>query len=438
MSEVRVTSRIVQVKTRFTALHQWIDAPEECKFLCHPHRHEFHVSVMLDVAHNERDIEIVGLKNVIDHWLWSEYERPSQVSGYSHSDSCETMAEKLGVWLMKKHPKSNTVSVQILEDGENGAVIQQKRVTKPTIAEGAGIPVLGTPYTEPAESGIKFREYVVQELPVPLSQKGVEGLNTIRAGKKTDPLPTIRLKPFFGIEAEGPFKGIPTFFVPCGAKPEHITAAFPLFRGLLASIAGSYHLKSKYQIYLGAGDSPVTSKVNPALHTFCLGAITGCLWGFTTAADDVPLITMEVSNLADNLEAKNCITKFRKDLPASSKYRFNVVSLTSRDFPHTVGLEWRPDFWKIVTNGTISWEHQKTATQWKTSKADDLFQYDIPFDLLDDNTIPAETKIQKFQNLRAMIRSYFSCPLDLTNSFLIDEAAEIKKSKTLEEVANRR
>lgn len=101
------------VKTEFAAIHSWPECPiEEVSFLRNPHRHVFHIVLKKEVTHNDRDIEIIQLKNCIHEFL--EQYRNKDMG----RKSCEDLAEELIT-------KFNAVYVSVLEDNENGAEIHR-------------------------------------------------------------------------------------------------------------------------------------------------------------------------------------------------------------------------------------------------------------------------------------------------------------------------
>jgi len=102
----------VIIKTSFSAIHQWPDCPiEDVSYLKFPHRHTFHVVLKCMVEHNDRDIEIISLKNQVNAYL-AKYEHKNV-----GRKSCEDFAEELFLEF------KTAVYVSILEDNENGAEI---------------------------------------------------------------------------------------------------------------------------------------------------------------------------------------------------------------------------------------------------------------------------------------------------------------------------
>lgn len=102
-----------KVKTQFEALHYWPDAPN---FLRNPHRHIFHVEVMVEQKHTDRDIEYFKFK----HFL--EAEIKERFAGKKFKLSCEDIAVDIKDFVMDKY-RDRKIIVEVNEDGENGAVI---------------------------------------------------------------------------------------------------------------------------------------------------------------------------------------------------------------------------------------------------------------------------------------------------------------------------
>lgn len=98
----------VWITTQFEGIHFWSSAPAEVGFLRHPHRHIFHVKLEVTVHHDDRDVEFILLKRRVDDYI---AERKDLFSG---SKSCEMMARTLLL-------EFNAESVEVSEDGENGA-----------------------------------------------------------------------------------------------------------------------------------------------------------------------------------------------------------------------------------------------------------------------------------------------------------------------------
>lgn len=108
--------RFIIVKLQFEGIHQWEKCPlEDVGFLKHPHRHIFHVEAKKAVNHNDRDIEIIRFKRMLETHIQEKfYENPETL--YLGNQSCEMMAEELV-------REFNCYSVKVLEDNENGAEI---------------------------------------------------------------------------------------------------------------------------------------------------------------------------------------------------------------------------------------------------------------------------------------------------------------------------
>lgn len=93
-------------------------ALEAVSFLGYPHRHVFHFKVGIGVTHNDRDIEFILFKR----WLEGLYGDGTLQLDFK---SCEMIAEDLYVTINAKYP-GRTVSIDVSEDGENGAWLMWK------------------------------------------------------------------------------------------------------------------------------------------------------------------------------------------------------------------------------------------------------------------------------------------------------------------------
>ena len=102
---------LVSALVRWDALHHWPDALPEVRFLCHPHRHLFHVRAWREVQHHDREVEILTLGKEVAGALARMAPR-----GDFGPLSCEHIAARLLVHL-------NLARCEVLEDGENGAEV---------------------------------------------------------------------------------------------------------------------------------------------------------------------------------------------------------------------------------------------------------------------------------------------------------------------------
>lgn len=100
------------ITTSFSAIHAWPDCPsKEMEFLKSPHRHVFYLTLRKEVKHYDREVEFIGLKNLINEWIKQEWE-----SRYLQSMSCEMIAKKFLHQFEMDY-------VRVMEDNENGAEI---------------------------------------------------------------------------------------------------------------------------------------------------------------------------------------------------------------------------------------------------------------------------------------------------------------------------
>lgn len=111
------------VRSRFSALHMYEDAPHSVSFLKHPHRHMFHVEVEIRVSHGNRDIEFFSVKYAMDsHTIQCILAQGVLVGTvYVLKESCEDIAEYIAQNLAHKLgiPVTDIKYVEVSEDGEN-------------------------------------------------------------------------------------------------------------------------------------------------------------------------------------------------------------------------------------------------------------------------------------------------------------------------------
>lgn len=106
----RRVNRFVVVNFEFEGIHCWPECPiPDVSFLRTPHRHIFRVTLKKFVQHNDRDVEIIVLKRKAQELFADQGIDLGR-------RSCEDLAE----WLLGALECSE---VQVLEDGENGAVV---------------------------------------------------------------------------------------------------------------------------------------------------------------------------------------------------------------------------------------------------------------------------------------------------------------------------
>jgi hypothetical protein len=112
----------VKVKNSIVMFHHYPDAPNEVAFLKHPHRHNFIVHTKVQVnPEADRDIEFFMLQTEIDDYLAT-----FKLKFNEKSFSCEEIAK-----FVLRHVRENItkderyISVEVSEDGENSAVVEE-------------------------------------------------------------------------------------------------------------------------------------------------------------------------------------------------------------------------------------------------------------------------------------------------------------------------
>jgi hypothetical protein len=107
----------IVVTLRVEGIHCWADCPlEQVKYLRDPHRHVFWIKATKAVTHDDRDVEIIMFKEKIATSLSMAY--------YDHSLRCCNFGTKSCEMLAKELLENYYLdSCEVLEDGENGAIV---------------------------------------------------------------------------------------------------------------------------------------------------------------------------------------------------------------------------------------------------------------------------------------------------------------------------
>ena len=112
---LRKVKKSIWVTFQKEGIHKYPDAPEGVEFLKYPHRHMFHFKVMIEVFHNDRDIEFILFKRELE----ALYDDKTLQLDFK---SCEMMSDDLSKYILDKYPGRN-LTIEISEDGENGSHI---------------------------------------------------------------------------------------------------------------------------------------------------------------------------------------------------------------------------------------------------------------------------------------------------------------------------
>ena len=110
-----INGRQIFVTFSKEGIHRYPGAPEGVEFLRSPHRHIFHFRIDVEVFHNDRDIEFILFKRELE----ALYSTATLQVDYK---SCEMLAEDLIDYISKKY-SGRKISVEVSEDGENGATL---------------------------------------------------------------------------------------------------------------------------------------------------------------------------------------------------------------------------------------------------------------------------------------------------------------------------
>jgi hypothetical protein len=114
-----MTQTFIVVTLQVEGIHRWPAAAEilpEVRYLSDPHRHIFQIKCTKAVTHDDRDVEIIMFKReVLDYFKRNKWNSELQLVDF-RSMSCEQIAKDL-------QEVYDLYSCEVLEDGENGAMV---------------------------------------------------------------------------------------------------------------------------------------------------------------------------------------------------------------------------------------------------------------------------------------------------------------------------
>lgn len=114
----------IVVTNNFKGYHKYAEAPRNVSFLSNMHRHIFNVKTIIEVFHNDRDIEFFQLQHEIEMFVKNRYRKVwEQYIDGIYIESCEALAESIIKHLHEKYPDRH-VCVEVWEDNENGAIVE--------------------------------------------------------------------------------------------------------------------------------------------------------------------------------------------------------------------------------------------------------------------------------------------------------------------------
>ena len=121
----------INVRTDFYGIHKYVNAPEEVAFLRNEHRHKFYVEAMIQVFHNDRELEFIIVKNKINEFINSNILCMPVVY------SCEMICNDIIAFIEKTYCKdvARKIKVSVFEDNENGATVYNDACTNTDILE---------------------------------------------------------------------------------------------------------------------------------------------------------------------------------------------------------------------------------------------------------------------------------------------------------------
>lgn len=116
----------ITVLNEFEGIHKYENAPDEVSFLRNDHRHLFKIRSKIEVFHEDRELEFIMVKHLIQGRINLELDEHDNI-WYMNNLSCEQVALIVYNLLKQRYGSDRYISVEVSEDGENSAIIEGEK-----------------------------------------------------------------------------------------------------------------------------------------------------------------------------------------------------------------------------------------------------------------------------------------------------------------------
>ena len=109
----------IKVKNQFDDVHCYPNAPKEVNFLKNMHRHTFMLESMIQIFHEDRELEFYIVKDYIDSII-------PKLKQLVNGKSCENIAVFVLNELKLKYGNNRYYKISCSEDGWNEAIVEEE------------------------------------------------------------------------------------------------------------------------------------------------------------------------------------------------------------------------------------------------------------------------------------------------------------------------
>lgn len=110
--------RYITVRHEYPGFHWYEDAPDKVAFLKNRHRHMFKVKAVIEVFHDDRELEFFLVKDDLIRQILA------YITMKDNLGSCEMQAEAILIGLQNLYGDNRYYQIIVSEDGENdGSVV---------------------------------------------------------------------------------------------------------------------------------------------------------------------------------------------------------------------------------------------------------------------------------------------------------------------------
>lgn len=134
------TCKYIRVSWDYVDYHKWDDAPDEVAFLKNLHRHKFFASAMIEVHHDDRELEFFMVLRRIEQEIMpymylgtplistSEKVKKQEDRETYVISSCEQQAQFILDGLKSIYGQGRNYQIEVSEDNENSAIVTWQKL----------------------------------------------------------------------------------------------------------------------------------------------------------------------------------------------------------------------------------------------------------------------------------------------------------------------
>lgn len=112
--------QFIKVQGQYDGFHKYENAPEQVAFLRNSHRHLFKWEAVIEVFHEDRELEFFMVQQTINQHILPHV----QIHKGGDLGSCENQAKYIIKGIIEAYGEDRYIIVEVSEDGENAGIVE--------------------------------------------------------------------------------------------------------------------------------------------------------------------------------------------------------------------------------------------------------------------------------------------------------------------------